>query len=201
LRGFDRATLAIDTKNPEKPAEIRALLAERMKRSWNYRRFDHEKTFTCESHAGDTWTAMFYQPPFFMSSGRTILPSNWPGLDMTVKILTDLVTGAPTSGAMAVLFLNLLDTSPRAALIPFAVEAASAWTTAYATDTNFWSERDIGSRLCSWLGRTISEDSASPEKIEDVRGPLFKCLDVLVRSGVSQASEIEGRITAMHPIA
>jgi len=201
LRGFDRATLAIDTKNPEKPAEIRALLAERMKRSWNYRRFDHEKTFTCESHAGDTWTAMFYQPPFFMSSGRTILPSNWPGLDMTVKILTDLVTGAPTSGAMAVLFLNLLDTSPRAALIPFAVDAASAWTTAYATDTNFWSERDIGSRLCSWLGRTISEDSASPEKIEDVRGPLFKCLDVLVRSGVSQASEIEGRITAMHPIA
>jgi len=200
LRGFDRATLAINTKNPQKPDEVRALLAERLKRTWNYRRFGRKKTFTCESHAGDTWTAMFYQPPFFMSSGQTILPANWGGLDRTIRILTDLVTGAPTSGAMAVLFLNLLDTSPRAALIPFAVEAASAWTTAYATDTNFWSERDIGSRLCSWLGRTISEDSASHEKIEDLRGPLFKCLDVLVRSGVSQASEIEGRIIAMDPI-
>jgi hypothetical protein len=199
LRGFDRATLAINTKDPEKPDEVRALLAERLKRTWNYRRFGREKTFTCESHAGDTWTAMFYQPPFFMSNGQTILPANWGGLDRTARILTDLVTGAPTSGAMAVLFLNLLDTSPRAALIPFAVQAASAWATAYGADTNFWSERDIGSRLCSWLGRTISEDSASPEKIEDMRGPLFKCLDILVRSGVSQASEIESRIAAMRP--
>ncbi|MEA2913707.1 MAG: hypothetical protein QOJ15_5788 [Bradyrhizobium sp.] len=199
LRGFDRATLAIDTKNPEKPAEVRALLAERLKRTWNYRRFEHEKTFTCESHAGDAWTAIFYQPPFFMSSGQTILPANWAGLDMTVKILTDLVTGAPMSGSMAVLFLNLLDTSPRAALIPFLVEAASAWSIAYGADTNFWSERDIGSRLCSWLGRTISEDSASPEKVEEVRGPLFKCLDILIRCGVSQASEIESRIAAMRP--
>lgn len=199
LRGFDRATLAINTENPEKPAEVRALLAERIKRTWNYRRFEHEKSFTCESHAGDAWTAMFYQPPFFVSSEQTIIPANWAGLDVTAKILTDLVTGAPTSGCMAVLFLNLVDTSPRAALIPFVVEAASAWATAYDADTNFWSERDIGSRLCSWLDRTTSEDAASSAKIEEVRAPLFKCLDILIRSGVSQASEIERRIAAMRP--
>lgn len=199
LRGFDRATLAINTKAPEKPAEVRELLAERLKRTWNYQRFQRERTFTCESHAGDMWTAFYYQPPFFMSRGETILPANWTGLDATIRILTDLVTGASTSGCMAVLFLNLLDTSPRAALIAFAVEAASAWTDAYGDDTNFWSERDIGPRLCSWLGRTISEDAASPARIDEMRDPLSKCLDILIRSGVSQASEIESRITAMRP--
>jgi hypothetical protein len=76
---------------------------------------------------------------------------------------------------MALLFLNLVDTSSRAALIPFVVEAASTWATAYDADTNFWSERDIGSRLCSWLDRTTSEDAASPAKIEEVRALLFKC--------------------------
>lgn len=197
LRGFDRATLANNTKDPEKPDEVRTLLAERLKQTWNYQRFRREKTFTCESHAGDMWTAIFYQPPFFMSRGETILPANWAALDKTIRILTDLVTGAPTSGCMAVLFLNLLDTSPRAALIPFAVQAASAWTGAYGADTHFWSERDIGPRLCSWLGRTISEDAASAAKINEVRDPLFKCLDILIRSGVSQANEIESRITAM----
>jgi hypothetical protein len=43
LRGYDRATLAMNTKDPEDPVEVRALLAGRIKQSWNYRRFAREK--------------------------------------------------------------------------------------------------------------------------------------------------------------
>jgi hypothetical protein len=46
VRGFDRATLATDTKEPEDPVIVRALLADRIKRGRNYRRLGQEKGFT-----------------------------------------------------------------------------------------------------------------------------------------------------------
>jgi hypothetical protein len=197
LRGFDRATFAIDTKTPQNPADVRRSIAGRIKEGWNYRRFQDEKTFTCETHAGDALTAMFYQPPAFMNRGRTSLPAKWTGLDATIETLTDLAVGAPTSGYIAFLFLNLIDTSPRAALLPFVLDAATAWSSAYGADTNFWSEQDVGGRLCAWIDRTIGEDPAATAILSEVRDRLFRCIDVLVRSGVAQASEVESRIAGL----
>ena len=48
LRGFDRAMQAIDTKKPENPVAVRELLAERIRKSWNYRRLGREKGMTSE---------------------------------------------------------------------------------------------------------------------------------------------------------
>lgn len=199
LRGFDRATLAVDTKNPEDPAAVRCLIAERITEGWNYRRFEDEKTFMSETHAGDALTAMYYQPPAFVNSGQTTLPAKWQGLDATIETLTRLAVGAPTSGYIAELFLNVIKTSPRGALLPFVVSAATAWGRVYATDTNFWSERDIGGRFCAWIERTIDEDPACLPKIDEVRVELFACLDLLVRSGVAQASDVESRIVDLRP--
>jgi hypothetical protein len=199
LRGFDRATLAPDTKYPANPAAVRRMIAERIRDGWNYRRFEDEKTFTSETHAGDALTAIYYQPPAFMNHGNTNLPAKWAGLDATIETLTELAVGAPTSGYIAELLLNVIKTSPRGALLPFVVAAATAWGNAYGTDVNFWSERDVGGRLCGWIERTIDEDPACISKIADVHDALFKCLDVLVRSGVAQASEAENRILRLLP--
>jgi energy-coupling factor transporter ATP-binding protein EcfA2 len=197
LRGFDRAIQAIDTKKPEDPVAVRVLFADRIRRGWNYKRLGYEKGTTSESHAGDALNAMFYQPPSFANHGRPSIPDNWTGLDATMPTLTGMVTGAPTSGYLASLFLNLMESSPRAPMLPFVVQATTAWCSAYGVDTNFWSEKEIGTRVCVWLDRTFSADSASADAVPGLADDLLKCLDILIRSGVAQAREIEERIADM----
>ena len=137
---------------------------------------------------------MFYQPSRFASRGAPSIPNNWSGLDESMPILTALITGAPSSGYLATLFLNLVESSPRAALLPFVVQATTAWCSAYGVDTNFWSERGIGSRVCAWLTAHSLPISTSPGVLPGLTGDLMNCLDILVRSGVAQAREIEERI-------
>jgi hypothetical protein len=194
LRGFDRAVRATDTKKPENPDGVRAILASRIQKGRNYRRYLREKTFMSETHTGDAMTAMFFQPHRMMGSSRPSIPDNWIGLDGAMPVLTSLVVGARSSGYVAVLFLNLVETSPRAALLPFVVQAMSAWCSTYGTDTNFWSEKEVGSRVCAWLDRTLTTDPGSTAVVPSIVDELTRCLDVLIRSGVAQAREIEDRI-------
>jgi hypothetical protein len=195
LRGYDRATIATDTKEPENPADLRALLARRIKQGWNYRRLGGEKGFTSESHAGDALTAMFYQPHRFASNGRPSVPSDWPGLRATMAALTDLVVGAPTSGYLATPFLNLVESSHDPAFIPFVVNAAAAWCAAYGVDWNFWAEKNIGSRVCAWIDAVLAKDACSRDMLANMAEELFRCLDILVQSGVAHAHILEDKIT------
>jgi hypothetical protein len=172
-------------------------LAERIRKSWNYKRLGSEKGMTSESHAGDGLNAMFYQPHRIANRGQPSIPGNWQGLDANMPILMDLAVSAPTSGYIAALFLNLVASSPRAALLPFMVKALQAWCGAYGVDTNFWSEKGFGGRVCAWLNRTFDVDSASASVLPEVEDDLLKCLDVLISSGVAQAREIEQRIASM----
>ena len=81
LRGFDRAMQAIDTKKPENPVAVRDLMAERIRKSWNYKRLGREKGMTSEIHAADALNAMFYQPHRIANSGHPSIPNGWEGLD------------------------------------------------------------------------------------------------------------------------
>jgi hypothetical protein len=193
LRGFDRAMQAIDTKKPKNPVAVRELLAERIRKGWNYKRLGREKGMTSETHAGDALNAMFYQPHRFANRGQPSIPANWEGLGANMPVLVGLVVSAATSGYIATLFLNLIDSSPRASLLPFVAEALQAWCTAYGADGNFWAEKGFGSRVCAWLDRTFSADAASTTVLPRVKDDLVRCLDVLIRSGVAQAREIEQR--------
>ena len=197
LRGFDRAMQATDTKRPENPTAVRALLADRIRRGRNFKRLGREKAFTSETHAGDALNAMFYQPPRFANRGQPSIPDNWNGLDVTMPMLTALVTEAPTSGYLATVFMNLVESSTRTALLPFVVQATTAWCIAYGVDTNFWAEKNIGGRVCAWLDRTFTADPTSADAITGLTEDLVKCLDILVRSGIAQAREIEERIAGL----
>ena len=137
---------------------------------------------------------MFFQPPRFANHGQPSVPDNWVHLDEFMPTLTALVTDAPTSGYLVSVFLNLVKSSHRAALVPFVVQATTAWCSAYGVDTNFWSEKNIGVQFCTWLDRTFTADITVDLSV--VAEDLAKSLDILIRSGVAQASEIEERISA-----
>jgi hypothetical protein len=194
LRGFDRATVAIDTQKPKDPAGVRQAFAVRIQSGWNYNRLGREKSFTSESHAADALTAMFYQPSRFANEGKSHIPDNWDGLRATIETLTNLVVGAGTSGYIATLFLNLIERSASTAYLPYVVRATSAWCSGYGPDTNFWTEKEMGSRVCNWLERVLPSDSSIGGALEYVRDELLKCLDVLVRAGVAHARVIEEKI-------
>jgi hypothetical protein len=194
LRGFDRATVATDTANPENPAGVRSLVADRMRRGWGVRRLGREKSFSVETQLLDALLAMFYQPSRWVNRGRPHIPQRWIGLVDTMPTLTALVTEASASGYLAHMFLNLVETFPCAALLPYVAQATAGWCSAYGVDTNFWSEKGIGTRVCAWIEKTLNADEATPAALIDVQDELTKCLDILVRSGVSQAREIEERI-------
>jgi len=187
--------VAIDTKVSENPVAVRALLADRIKRAWNYRRLGREKGFTSETHAGDALNAMFYQPSRWANTGRPTIPDNWSGLQLSMATLTELVVGAPTSGYLASLFLNLIESSHDKTLIPFVVQAMAAWCEAYGVDRNFWAEKNIGSRVCVWLDSTLTRDGTAHAVLVDRADELLKSLDVLVQSGVAQARILEEKIT------
>ena len=44
LRGFDRAAVATDTRDPENPAAVRSLVADRIRRGWGFKRLTREKS-------------------------------------------------------------------------------------------------------------------------------------------------------------
>jgi hypothetical protein len=199
LRGFDRATFATDTRNPENPVAVRAILADRIRKTWNFKRLAREKGPNSETQAANALNGLFYQERNFFSSGRPNIPANWSGLDASMPVLTALVTEAPGSGYLASLLLNLVDSSPRGALLPFVLKAMTAWCDAYGVDPNFWSEKGVGLRVCGWLDRTFFADPESLTVLGDSVDGLTKCLDILVQSGVAQAREIEERIASVSP--
>ena len=176
-------------------AVVNGIVADRIKRGWNYRRLGCEKGFTSETHAGDALNAMFYQPSRWANNGRPTIPADWPGLLTTIATLTDLVAGAPTSGYLASLFLNLIESSHGKALIPFVARACSTWCAAYGVDRNFWAEKNVGSRVCVWLDILLAKDTGVHDVTEAVADELFKCLDILIQSGVAHARVVEEKIT------
>ncbi len=197
LRGFDMAMQATDTEKPESPVAVRELLAARIRMGWNYRRLGREKSFTSETHAGDALNAMFYHPPRFASVNRPYIPTGWKNLRQTMPTLTALVVDAPASGYLADRFLGLIESSHDSAFLPSVAQVARAWGSAYGADSNFWSERNIGGRVCDWLEQTLTADPAAPPAVAAVAEGLMRCLDVMVRSGVAQAQVIEEKIGAI----
>jgi hypothetical protein len=195
LRGFDRSTRAPDTPQPQNPAGVRSLISKRMQRTRSMQNLSYRDTsFTAETHLGDALNAMFYQPPRFMNRGRADFPDRWDGLLETMPVLTPIVTSFLQSGYLAVVFLTVIENSPRAAFLPHMVEAVSAWRKIPAAGANCWNEHQVGDRICEWIERTLSGDPDAANVLPQVRDELGKCLDVLVRSGVASARALETQL-------
>jgi hypothetical protein len=191
LRGFDRATLVRDTRNPENPAAVREFLSQQIRGRRTFRRLSREKSVMAETHLGDALNAIFYQPSRWGHHGKAYIPEKWDGLPKTMPVLTELVKAASPSGYIATTFVTMIEASPSPELLPFVVAAMTAWRAAYGDDSNFWIEKGIGTRVCAWLEKTLRADEHIAEHAAAVREELSRCLDTLVRAGIAQANAIE----------
>lgn len=193
LRGFDRATLATDTLKSDNPVAIREAIASRMKQLKTFRYLTREKKFSAEYHLADLVSAFFYHRTNLQMSNRPSFPSGWAGITQTVSTLVDLIVTAPSSGYLATAFLNVLDAAVMPDLLPQVARALTAWSTAYGVDTSFWHDRDIGPRACSWLDKILTSHAVATSDAA-LQATLSASLDIMVRSGVGEASQVERKL-------
>ena len=193
LRGFDRATFATDTLKSDNPVAIRDAIAARIKQLRTFRYLTREKKFSAEYHLADLVSAFFYHRTNLQMSNRPSFPSGWTGITQTVSALVDLIVAAPSSGYLATAFLNVLDAAVLPKLLPQAARALTAWCTAYGVDTAFWHYRDIGPRACSWLEKILPAHAAVAGDAA-LQASLSASLDIMVRSGVGEASQVERKL-------
>jgi hypothetical protein len=193
LRGFDRATFATDTLKSDNPVAIREAIASRMKQLRTFRYLTREKKFSAEYHLADLVSAFFYHRTNLQMSNRPSFPSGWAGITQTVSTLVDLIVTAPSSGYLATAFLNVLDAAVLPDLLPDVARALTAWSTAYGVDTSFWHDRDIGPRACSWLDKILTAHATAASDAAS-QATLSASLDIMVRSGVGEASHVERKL-------
>ncbi len=53
----------------------------------------------------------------------------------------------------------------------------------------------ISERACAWFDAVLTIDAAAHAAMANVTDELFKCLDILVQSGVAHARVLEDRLT------
>jgi hypothetical protein len=139
---------------------------------------------------------MFFCEMNFAVNTRAHTPARWPRLAECMPVLIDLLTTAlsPSPGYIALIFLNLVETSTTAGLLPYVTKAVGTWCDAVGVNVDFWSEKQIGYRVCAWFNQVLDEDAKALDELPELRDELVRCLDVMIRSGVTPARELEMRI-------
>ena len=189
LRGFDIAVFSTDALKPMDQVTLRRTIADRIRLTWNYERIGREKGMNSETNAGGALTALFFAPPGFMPDRRVRITKDWSGLEDAMPILTGLVTGAPCSGYLATLLLDVLAAAPRPTLVPAAIACGQAWAQAYGPDAGFWIHNDMGARLCAWLADRLENGAvtlSAPDRLA-----LTTTVDVMIQAGVTSARRLE----------
>jgi hypothetical protein len=120
-------------------------------------------------------------------------PARCPRLPEFMPTSVGLVSDAPLSGYVADLFLGLIAAYPTASIMPYIVHAAGVWVKAFGVDPEFWSERQFGHRICSWVDQVLGSDANALRDTLEIRDELLRYLDLMITSGVAQARDLEMR--------
>ena len=92
---------------------------------------------------------------------------------------------------VALVTLNLIEVSPRAAHLPFIIVAAMAWLASYPDDTAFWTGQEIGRRVCALIDGLRLQGEALLDPEQALRRDIDTLLAALVALGVAEASRLE----------
>jgi hypothetical protein len=93
---------------------------------------------------------------------------------------------------VALVTLNLLEVSPRPSHLPLLLIAAEAWLDVYSENTVFWSDRDVGKRVCAVIDRAVGTNVSGLELA--LRSRIDRLLAAFVRLGVAEASALERKL-------
>ena len=193
LQGFDRATLAIDTKKSDDPLAVRLAAIARIESTYNFKRTKHEIGLSTETHAASAYKALFFLNTSPITSPTAIIPQHWPELIIVMPAITKLLKDAPGSGYLASLFMSLVETATGRELLPHVIGVADSWCAQHGTNATFWLRNNMGVRLVEWLDLALQVDGRKlPTEIVK---SLQASLSVMARAGVAGIALLEARIS------
>jgi hypothetical protein len=195
LNGIDQST-PVDAEGDAPPVAVRRLFAEHLARGRRWQYWSREKSLTAEIHLGHALCAMFFHTSRFGSiEPRAYVPDRWQLLPTCMPIFDSLVVAAPLSGYVADLFMKIVETSPTGPLVPHVIKAAGIWADAWGIDSEYWSERQFGNRVCSWLNDALTNEMTAEGYLAGLKDTLIRALDVMIRSGCTNAHGLETWLT------
>lgn len=195
LQGFDRATLATDTKRSDDPLAVRLAAMRRIETTYNFERTKHDIALSTESHAASAYKALFFLNTNPITSPTAIIPQHWPELIIVMPAITKLLKDAPGSGYLASLFMSLVETAAGRELLPHVIEVAEGWCAKHGTNAAFWLSNGIGGRLVEWLELALQAEGGKLS-IQNVKG-LQASLAVMARAGVAGIADLEVRMSVL----
>jgi hypothetical protein len=193
LNGIDQAT-PVNAEGEVPPVAVRRLFVEHLIRGRRWQYWSQEKSLTAEIHLGHALCAMFFHTSRMgVAEPRAYVPDRWQLLPICMPIFDSLVAAAPLSGYVADLFMKIVETSPTGPL--HVVKAAGIWAEAWGIDPEYWDERRFGNRICSWLNDVMINDPTAEGYLAGLKDPLIQGLDVMIRSGCTNAHGLETWLT------
>ncbi|MEN3312812.1 MAG: hypothetical protein V7645_2141 [Actinomycetota bacterium] len=170
---------------------IRSTLADRLITSSGWRWMNASSSASVEMHLGPAIAVFFFNDyGHFQPAKSYLLPPAIDRLDPFLPVLRKLIESGP-SLFVALVMLNLLEVSPRAAHLPFAVSAAKTWLSSHPDDAEFWVEYAIGPRVCALIDAAWRQEPALLRRDQTRRGDVDTLLAVLIRLGVAEAKRLE----------
>jgi hypothetical protein len=190
LRSVDQVFFENRGLDPRIAVHIRSRIADRLRISNGWIWFVRRRESSVEVHLGPAIATVFFNYYGLAVPAKAyLLP---PGIDRLLPFLPTLETLAVEGAShfVALVTLNLLEVSPRAAHCPFLLRVASAWLAAFPHATDFWIDYAIGRRVCGLLDAARREQ---PQLFaaEPLRKQLERLLPALTVLGVPEAARLE----------
>jgi len=175
---------------------IRARLAERVRASNSWHWMVRQRSSGVEMHLGPAIATLFFNDYGWTQPAKAYLPAS---LAERVTPFLPSLEPCAVEGAthfVAIVALNLLEVSPRAAHLPFLLAAATSWMAAFPDATGFWVDHGIGRRVCVLIEAARQSEPTVLAADQPLRDQLNRLLPALVRVGVADAARLEQALAA-----
>lgn len=185
--------LGLDTASA---VRIRARLADRVRASNSWRWMIRRRSSGVEMHLGPAIATLFLNDYGWTQPAKAYLPSA-----LVERLTPFLPTLEPCAveGAthfVAIVTLNLLEVSPRAAPLPFLLTAATSWMVAFPDATDFWVDHGIGRRVCALIEAARQSEPTVLAAGQALRDQVNRLLPAMVRVGIAEAARLEQALAA-----
>ena len=145
-----------------------------------------------ETHLGPAVAVLFFNDYYghFEPAKCYLHAKGIDRLPPFVPVLKELAEGG-SFPFVALVFLNLIEKSPRPEHLPLINAAAKAWLASYGDDMAFWVEPDICRRLRAVMQAIFDADAHAFDAGSALRSDIDHLLAALVRLGIAEAYRFE----------
>jgi hypothetical protein len=134
-----------------------------------------------------------YNP--FASTESYLVPAVIDRLDPLLDTLRPLLPGGPTP-FVAMCTMNSLSVAPTVRHLDFLLFAVETWLDVVRDDPSMWHSLGIGRKVAQWFKKAAEDDVTLLRRGHPERARIDAMLGRLVSLGVSEAHEVERRISA-----